>query len=250
MGSSNDSVRFEIKDSIFARGVAGIGHQQDLTPYAGGLEINLLFMLHDTTIIVNNSVFTNNSGCFGANMAVLFMISDANVEVNVRIDRCQIQYGNTELNWPQPSTEFAHAAGIFSIILFSREHVDKSSVPLHISNTNLTYNLGGALGFGITASESVVYNGKGYEIIIDNCKVSSNLALYFPAAMMFTMLYHKPAVLESDLNIGITIKNSEIHQNVEAYEETGTLRFFTGNKTHNCKLYIHQQLWFSCNISG
>ena len=222
-GYPNGSVRVEIKDSIFARGVAGIGYQKQI-PFAGGLEIYLGVVLRDTSIIINNSLFTNNIGSHGANIAVLFGLLNANVALNVRIDRCQIQYGNTELNWPQLHP--AHAAGIYSIIIFAKEHVDKSLVPLHISNTNLTYNLGTALAVWVLPGDTVVCNGKGYEVIIDNCKVSSNSALSFATAMSFMLVYQKPAVLESDLNIGITIKDSEIHQNVEGREDTGIVWSF------------------------
>ena len=222
-GYPNGSVRFEVNNSTFAWGVAGIGQQID-SPFAAGLDIYLGAVLIDTSIIVNNSLFTNNTGPYGANIAIEFFMCDANVTVNVRIDRCQIQYGKIELN---SQHGFPVAAGIFSIILFAKEHVDRSLVPLHISNTNFTYNLGGALELFIIARETIVCNGRGYEIIIDNCKVFNNSALFNSAAMTFLLEYQKPAVLETPINVGITIKDSEFHQNVEHLGITiGILSFF------------------------
>ena len=263
MGSSNDAVQFEIKDSIFARGVAGI-REQHATPYAAGLEIVLGVMLHDTSIIVNNSLFTNNTGSKGANIGIQFVMHDANVKINVRIDRCRIQYG---LYWSQPSHDTARAAGIVSFIVFANEHLD-NSVPLHISNSNFTQNVGGALELTIMARKTVVYNSKGYDIIIENCKVISNLALSFSAAMMFSLIYQKPPILETVLNVGITIKESEFHQNVERHESIGILTFYQLPKLtivnstfinnfgspaiylYRSKLYLQGEVLFQNNTSS
>ena len=222
-------VHYSISNSRFAGGVAAINpelEQWSMNSLAGGLAIQINEEECDILVTIEDCIFTNNSGLYGGNIGIGIYLGDTDkyVDISVRIHQCEIHHGYTELAWPQPSLSNTHAAGIAVHVLWAKDQLDRT-VSLHISNTNFSYNLGGAIALSIHAIGTTICKGKGIKIALNNCNIVNNQAVSFSAGMHVNILYQKPTVFESVLDVQVIVQSTRFHDNIEYRESVGILKF-------------------------
>ena len=59
------------------------------------------------------------------------------------------------------------------MVNFVNEHSNGNTMPVHISNTKVVSNYGGAMMFSFGDRSSYICNSSAYQMLIDSCEFSS-----------------------------------------------------------------------------
>ena len=202
----------EINNSEFLRGVSTIQPEPQLA-LAGGIEIVVRISFgHDIHITINNTEVAENSGFLAGNIYV--GIGFGVEHVAVRLDRCYIHSGKIASTWLQT---ISVSTGLTSTVTLVDEHLKGNTMPVHISRTKFISNYGGALSFVVGARSSFVCNSSTYQILLEGCEVSANVAHFGHTGLMAGMLSDerrsRVSVQESVLKLRLVIQNSTFHHN-------------------------------------
>ena len=201
----------EINNSKFLRGISTIQPEPQLA-LAGGLEIVIRVVIHDIHITINNTVIAENSGFLAGNIYI--GIGFGVEHVTVRLDRCYIYSGKIASTWLQT---ISVSTGLTCTVTLVDEHLKGDTMPVHISNTKFISNYGGALLFVVGARRSFVCNSSVYQILLESCEVSTNLAHFGHTGLIAGMLSDKRrsrvSVQETVLKVRLVIQTSTFHNN-------------------------------------
>ena len=202
----------EINNSKFLRGISTIESEPHLG-LAGGLEIvvGVLFD-HNIHITINNTVVAENSGFVGGNMHISIMHGVEHV--SIRLDRCYIHSGNLT----NSSLTWTTATGLSCVVNFVNEHANGNTIPVHISNTKFVSNYGGAMMFTFAGRSSCICNSSAYQMLIDSCEFSNNMAQIIGSTGITAMMMSdkgnpRVTVQETVLKVRLVIQNSTFHHN-------------------------------------
>ena len=201
----------EINNSKILRGVATIQPEPQLA-LAGGLEIVVRVASHDIHITINNTVIAENSGFLAGNIYI--GIGFGVEHVAIRLDRCYIHTGKIASTWLQT---ISVSTGLTCTVTLVDEHLKGNTMPVHISNTKFISNYGGALLFVVGARRSFVCNSSAYQILLESCEVSNNLAHFGHTGLIAGTLSDerrsRVSVQETVLKVRLVIQNSTFHRN-------------------------------------
>ena len=169
----------------------------------------------DIHITINNTVIAENSGIVAGNVAIGIMFGTEHV--TVRFDRCYIQSGNVTETW---SSLTSFPTGLTCWITPVNEYFNRNTMPLHISNTKFISNYGGAAALTFQGRSCYTCNSSSYQILIDSCEVSNNLAHSGYTGLVAGVMSDKSDPWASVLKVRLVIQNSSFHHNIKLQEHS------------------------------